>query len=267
VVGQTALCGRNARAGSAQADGARQRGQQGCRNDSPRGLFGGALVRRYYDPSTGQFLSVDPAASMTGTPYAFTGGDPVNGNDPSGLCVDVNNQYTPGRCGTAQVAALDRAATQARAAGVATGCSNIVSCAVQADAGFVAQHASTLSTIASGLATVAYATCAFSGGIGCGAGLALSAASTALSGINAYRSCFGGAGDCTTAAIGFGISVVATGAGAFLQGAASSALNAANAYARDIYEARQAGVIGASTNGVSFLFGLASSVFGGCGNS
>lgn len=42
-------------------------------------------VHRYYDPTTGQFLSVDPLADMTGTPYAFTGGDPVNGSDPAGL--------------------------------------------------------------------------------------------------------------------------------------------------------------------------------------
>jgi hypothetical protein len=44
-----------------------------------------SLVGRYYDPSTEQFLSVDPAVAATGTPYAFTGGDPVNGSDPDGL--------------------------------------------------------------------------------------------------------------------------------------------------------------------------------------
>ena len=51
----------------------------------PGGLDFRSLVHRYYDPSTGQFLSVDPLAAETGTPYAFTGGDPVNGRDPSGL--------------------------------------------------------------------------------------------------------------------------------------------------------------------------------------
>jgi hypothetical protein len=40
---------------------------------------------RYYDPATEQFLSVDPLVDETGTPYAFTDGDPVNGSDPSGL--------------------------------------------------------------------------------------------------------------------------------------------------------------------------------------
>jgi len=43
------------------------------------------VVHRYYDPVTEQFLSVDPLVDVTGTPYAFTGGDPVNGSDPTGL--------------------------------------------------------------------------------------------------------------------------------------------------------------------------------------
>ena len=45
------------------------------------------LVHRYYDPATEQFLSVDPLVDLTGTPYAFTAGDPINGVDPSGLMI------------------------------------------------------------------------------------------------------------------------------------------------------------------------------------
>ena len=37
----------------------------------------------YYDPATGQFLSVDPLVDETGQPYAYTGDDPVNGVDPA----------------------------------------------------------------------------------------------------------------------------------------------------------------------------------------
>jgi hypothetical protein len=48
-------------------------------------------VGRYYDPTTGQFLSVDPLVDETGEPYVYTGGDPVNGSDPSGLCVSFFN--------------------------------------------------------------------------------------------------------------------------------------------------------------------------------
>ena len=40
---------------------------------------------RYYDPSTDQFLSVDPDLAETGQPYAFTGDDPLNATDPLGL--------------------------------------------------------------------------------------------------------------------------------------------------------------------------------------
>ncbi len=43
------------------------------------------VVGRYYDPSTDQFLSVDPDVMETGQPYAFTGDDPLNATDPLGL--------------------------------------------------------------------------------------------------------------------------------------------------------------------------------------
>jgi hypothetical protein len=42
-------------------------------------------VDRYYDPSTAQFLSIDPDVAETGQPYAFTGDDPLNSTDPLGL--------------------------------------------------------------------------------------------------------------------------------------------------------------------------------------
>jgi hypothetical protein len=50
--------------------------------------FSGPLVvgNRYYDPTTDQFISVDPDVSTTDQPYAFTGDDPLNGSDPLGLC-------------------------------------------------------------------------------------------------------------------------------------------------------------------------------------
>ncbi len=56
----------------------------------PSGLI--YLIHRYYDPSTGQFVSVDPMESSTLTPYGYATGDPVNGSDPSG-------KYTVGVCG------------------------------------------------------------------------------------------------------------------------------------------------------------------------
>jgi len=48
----------------------------------------GAWVDRYYDPTTGLFLTVDPLVDETGEPYAYTGDDPVNALDPLGLSGD-----------------------------------------------------------------------------------------------------------------------------------------------------------------------------------
>lgn len=60
---------------------------------------------RYYDPATGQFLSVDPDLPETGQPYAYAAADPVNEVDPSGasatkcspgdfFCLNVNGHRT-----------------------------------------------------------------------------------------------------------------------------------------------------------------------------
>ena len=50
----------------------------------PSGLV--YLVHRYYDPTTGQFVSQDPLVDQTASPYGYAGGDPVAGMDPLGLC-------------------------------------------------------------------------------------------------------------------------------------------------------------------------------------
>ncbi len=58
-------------------------GYQGAYTD-PTGFQ--YLINRYYDPSTGQFLSVDPLVQLTGQAYAYAGDNPINFNDPFGLC-------------------------------------------------------------------------------------------------------------------------------------------------------------------------------------
>jgi RHS repeat-associated protein len=52
--------------------------------DSESGLV--YLRARYYDPTTGQFLTVDPMVDETGTPYAYVGDDPLDNTDLTGLC-------------------------------------------------------------------------------------------------------------------------------------------------------------------------------------
>ena len=49
----------------------------------PTGLV--LMRHRYLDPTTGSFLTVDPAMQLTGQPYAYADGDPVNAVDRDGL--------------------------------------------------------------------------------------------------------------------------------------------------------------------------------------
>jgi RHS repeat-associated protein len=44
------------------------------------------LRARHYDPTTGQFTSIDPIVAITEEPYGYVAGNPANGSDPTGLC-------------------------------------------------------------------------------------------------------------------------------------------------------------------------------------
>ena len=44
------------------------------------------LRAREYDPTTAQFLSIDPAVEATGAPYGYTSDNPLNASDPTGRC-------------------------------------------------------------------------------------------------------------------------------------------------------------------------------------
>ena len=44
------------------------------------------LNNRYYDPTLGNFVSVDPLVGKTGTPYLYANGNPATLSDPTGLC-------------------------------------------------------------------------------------------------------------------------------------------------------------------------------------
>jgi RHS repeat-associated protein len=64
----------------------------------PTGLL--YLVNRYYDPASGQFLSVDPAVSETGQPYQYANDDPTTVTDPSGMCPYISSNPRETRCRT-----------------------------------------------------------------------------------------------------------------------------------------------------------------------
>lgn len=51
--------------------------------DTASGLI--YLRARYYDPTTGEFISKDPLAAETGAPYAYGRDDPLDTTDPLGL--------------------------------------------------------------------------------------------------------------------------------------------------------------------------------------
>jgi RHS repeat-associated protein len=47
------------------------------------------LISRYYDPATGQFLSVDPMVQSTQEPFEYAADDPGNDIDPTGMAVNM----------------------------------------------------------------------------------------------------------------------------------------------------------------------------------
>ena len=55
-------------------------------NDELRSRTVYSIINRYYDPATDQFLSIDPDVATTDQPYVFTNDDPLNAEDPLGLC-------------------------------------------------------------------------------------------------------------------------------------------------------------------------------------
>jgi RHS repeat-associated protein len=69
----------------------------GLTGSTPFGFAGGYtdptgliyLLNRYYDPSTGQFISVDPQLDQTQAPYSYANDDPVKESDPTGQSADL----------------------------------------------------------------------------------------------------------------------------------------------------------------------------------
>jgi RHS repeat-associated protein len=90
-------------------------GFQGSYTD-PTGLI--YLINRYYDPSIGQFLSIDPDVATTDQPYLYTGDDPLNAEDPLGLSPATNALAAATTALEARVAAATLNADPANVAAV-----------------------------------------------------------------------------------------------------------------------------------------------------
>jgi RHS repeat-associated protein len=53
------------------------------------------LINRYYDPTTAEFSSIDPAIASTGTAYLYAADDPLNHIDPNGLMFKLPSWVKP----------------------------------------------------------------------------------------------------------------------------------------------------------------------------
>jgi RHS repeat-associated protein len=62
--------------------------------DTESGLI--YLRARYYEPSSGQFLTRDPLEDVTRSAYGYVEGDPLDGSDPTGLYVETGDPVTDG---------------------------------------------------------------------------------------------------------------------------------------------------------------------------
>lgn len=98
--------------------------------DGPTGFY--YLRNRYYDPTTGQFLTVDPAVILTQAPYSYANDNPVNITDLAGLCSWYN-----GYCAVVQPAVQYAAQNPLQATVIVLGAASLVLTA-GADAPFVA---------------------------------------------------------------------------------------------------------------------------------
>jgi RHS repeat-associated protein len=68
-------------------------GFQGSYTDTTGLIY---VVSRYYDPTTDQFLSVDPMVDSTNQPYVFVNDNPLNACDPLGNYQTPVQQFSSG---------------------------------------------------------------------------------------------------------------------------------------------------------------------------
>jgi RHS repeat-associated protein len=67
------------------------------------------LRARWYEGQTGEFTTRDPAFASTDTAYTYSGDDPVNNDDPSGLTPQSGPRVSDGCAQSGDIQACDAA--------------------------------------------------------------------------------------------------------------------------------------------------------------
>jgi hypothetical protein len=99
-------------------------------------------INRYYDPSTDQFLSVDPDVQETDQPYAFVNDDPLNAEDPLGMKGSIGSMCNGSKfCETTDQKIIEKAGSADN---------GLISSAVKAEKAV----ASTLKTVADAISDI-----------------------------------------------------------------------------------------------------------------
>jgi RHS repeat-associated protein len=136
------------------------------------------LRAREYDPSTDQFLSVDPLNAVTGAPYNYANDNPANYIDPSGLCslnpIASNNCFSevPPAIGGGVVSVVEAAAQHpVESGGIVLGGVSLATGAGEVVAGGAIVTEGTLGSISAGAGLLGAGAdakeCVSQGGVAC----------------------------------------------------------------------------------------------------
>ena len=229
-------CRGSTASGSVDHVGTRRRAR--CRQSPASRPVTNYLVGRYYDPLTGQFLSVDAKVQQTLEAYLYAGDDPVNGSDPNGMFnvgFSKCGQYLPGgpkKCGTSDpfgffVSSLD-------------------------SIGHWAYH--NASTILSVISVIMYIACPETGGATCIVGQVFSYAAAGVDLATATRTCIGEgwSNSCRLAVANVGLDALTTKGGDLVLRDWKDAITADNlAKNAKLYMNRQKAVVNGVLNGLS----------------
>ena len=85
----TRSCSRRPRIRRAHGSPAQADYSAWCSRHWARGRRTVTFINRYYDPTTAQFVSVDPDVAQTNQAYVYAGDDSVNVTDPSGAFSNI----------------------------------------------------------------------------------------------------------------------------------------------------------------------------------